>query len=171
MKMSHREALKVLGLVSGVGFDEIKTTYRRLSAKYHPDRNPAGLEMMKMINAAWQALSDYAGEKFESNGNDEQSFNADEYSEAINEALNKIINLGLEIEICGSWIWVSGDTKAHKDVLKEAGFRWAPKKLMWSFNPSPSKRRFKSNYSMDEIRNAHGSVRVRSSSYERIASV
>jgi hypothetical protein len=30
--------------------------YRKLAAKYHPDRNPAGAELMKDINELWQAL-------------------------------------------------------------------------------------------------------------------
>jgi hypothetical protein len=38
----------------------IKTSYRKLSQQYHPDRNPdpAALEIMKLINQAWDVLSD-----------------------------------------------------------------------------------------------------------------
>ncbi len=38
----------------------IKTSYRKLSQKYHPDRNPdpSALEIMKLINLAWDVLSD-----------------------------------------------------------------------------------------------------------------
>jgi hypothetical protein len=38
----------------------IKAAYRKLSQKYHPDRNPdpAALEIMKLINQAWDVLSD-----------------------------------------------------------------------------------------------------------------
>ncbi|MFQ7785336.1 MAG: hypothetical protein ACLRHO_04850 [Ruminococcus sp.] len=28
----------------------------------------------------------------------------------------------IEAEICGTWIWVSGNTKAHKEMLKELKF-------------------------------------------------
>lgn len=34
----------------------------------------------------------------------------------------------LSIEVCGSWLWISGDTKPNKDVLKAAGLWYAPKK-------------------------------------------
>ncbi len=39
---------------------DIKTSYRKLSQKYHPDRNPdpSALEIMKLINQAWDVLSD-----------------------------------------------------------------------------------------------------------------
>lgn len=38
----------------------IKASYRKLSQKYHPDRNPdpGALEIMKLINQAWDVLSD-----------------------------------------------------------------------------------------------------------------
>lgn len=32
--------------------------YRKLAAKYHPDHNPATAEVMKDVNALWQALKD-----------------------------------------------------------------------------------------------------------------
>ena len=38
----------------------IKASYRKLSLKYHPDRNPdpSALEVMKLINLAWDVLGD-----------------------------------------------------------------------------------------------------------------
>ena len=38
------------------------SVYRQAALKFHPDRNPAGAEMMKIINAAYDVLKDYAGE-------------------------------------------------------------------------------------------------------------
>jgi curved DNA-binding protein CbpA len=54
---SHYDNLKV-GRDAPVGV--IKASYRKLSQKYHPDRNPdpAALEIMKLINLAWDVLSD-----------------------------------------------------------------------------------------------------------------
>ena len=53
--------------------------YRRAAAKYHPDHNPAGLEMMKLVNVAYDTLKDYEGdiESPESNN---------DYGEALNAA-------------------------------------------------------------------------------------
>jgi hypothetical protein len=167
MRMRHSEGLRVLGLKSGVSFEEIKTAYRRLSAQYHPDRNPAGLEMMKLINAAYQCLSDYVGsEHVEESVGDEEELNL---TEEMNAALNAIIHLGLTIEVCGVWIWVSGDTRPYKEELKLAGYRWAPKKLMWMWKPADSKSRGRGKFSMDEIRSAHGSVGVKGKTYARLA--
>ena len=50
MKLS--DAAQVLGLSSEVAPEDVKRAYRKAAMTYHPDRNPAGAEMMKIINAA-----------------------------------------------------------------------------------------------------------------------
>lgn len=163
MKMNHRDALKILGCKPDMEFAEIKTAYRKASAKFHPDRNPAGLEMMKLINAAWQALSDYTPGMVK-----DDSTESMDLGDELNAALNAVIGLGLTIEICGSWIWVSGDTKPHREILKASGYRWAPKKLMWSFCGG-ERTTSRGKFSMDDIRNRHGSVSVKGKDRARIA--
>ena len=149
-----------------VTLDEIKKTYRQAASKYHPDHNPAGLEMMKLINAAYDMLRE-AGEE-QLNQFDHQS--SRDYGAAFNDALNAILGLGLEIEICGTWIWVSGDTRPHKDTLKAAHYLWSPKKLRWYFRPENQKSRNRHSWEMDKIRTVHGSQDVRQdSNSQRIA--
>jgi hypothetical protein len=160
MKLSHKDALKILGLGINLAFEDIKLAYRKACSKYHPDRNAAGLEMMKLVNAAWQALSDYMP------GNEVEE--ATDLGDELNAALNAIHGLGLVIEICGSWLWVSGDTRQHKEVLKSAGYRWAPVKKMWSFCGG-ARRTSRGKFSMDDIRLRHGSQSVKSSGRARIA--
>lgn len=81
-----------------------------------------------------------------------------EVLEQMKETVAAISNCGLEVEICGSWIWVSGDTRTHKETLKSAGFRWAPVKKKWHW---AAKRSFsRGNYSMEQIREHHGSFTV-----------
>lgn len=162
MKMSHKDALKILALPSTAVFDDIKTAYRRACMTYHPDRNPAGLEMMKLVNAAWSCLSDFVP------GSEKLAFDASNYGAELNAALNAIVDLGLEIEICGSWLWVSGDTRPHRDVLKAAGFKWAPKKMMWNFRPAEWKSFSRGKFSMDDIRERHGSVTVKTNQRTRL---
>lgn len=125
--MNIKDALAILNIqLDNVTQEDIKTAYRRAAAKYHPDHNPAGLEMMKLVNVAYDTLKDYEGKAEPS---------AMDYGGTINTALNAIINLGLKIEVCGSWVWVGGDTKPHKETLKAAGFMWAVKKRLWYFRP------------------------------------
>lgn len=56
--MNIKDALAILGLSASADPDAIKTAYRKACIKYHPDRNPAGLEMMKAVNVAYQFLHD-----------------------------------------------------------------------------------------------------------------
>lgn len=168
MKMRHGEALRILGLDGKATFEAIKLAYRKACSKYHPDRNAAGLEMMKVINCAWQSLSDYVEGSIKDDASGSEHINLDELSEEMNSALNAIIHLGLTIEICGTWIWVSGDTRPHKEALKAAGYFWASKKLMWHWRPAGSKSFSRGKYSMDEIRAHHGSVGVKGQAYVRI---
>ncbi|MBS0350770.1 MAG: DnaJ domain-containing protein [Proteobacteria bacterium] len=49
----------MLELSGIVNVEAIKKVYRRACMKYHPDRNPSGEHMMKLINAAYDALRDY----------------------------------------------------------------------------------------------------------------
>ena len=156
MRLQHKEALSILGCANSATIEDIKIAYRRACSMFHPDRNPAGLEMMKLINAAYESLKDYVSV----NGSDDDVDLEDNLGDEINMALNAIIGLGLTIEICGSWIWVSGDTKPHRELLKEAGYRFAPKKLMWSFCGG-KRTSSRGKYSMDDIRVRHGSVYVK----------
>lgn len=152
--MNIRDAAKILGLSGDVTPQDTKKAYRVAAMKYHPDRNPAGAEMMKIINAAFDALKDYNGAipDYETGGSEQ------DYPEAVNKALNIIMGLaGLEIEICGAWVWVSGETYKHKTILKDAGYKFASKKKSWYFRPEDWRSASRGSYSMDEIRDKYGS--------------
>lgn len=153
--MNKNDALNILGVTGEYTPELIKKAYRKACATYHPDRNPAGLEMMKMVNEAYNVLKDETGSA-QQNNDDLSSYGSD-----LCDALNKVAGLGLDIEICGSWVWLHGDTRPHKDVIKEAGFRWAPKKKLWYYRPEDYKSRGRGKFSMDEIRERHGSEKVR----------
>ncbi|WP_058532895.1 DnaJ domain-containing protein [Legionella saoudiensis] len=150
--MNQYDALKVLGLSGQVTQEDIKIAYKRACSKFHPDKNPAGLEIMKMVNLAYDALKSFDGKA-------SISQDAAQYGEAAANALNAISGLNLIVEICGAWVWVTGDTKPHKDSLKAAKFKWAPKKSCWYFRPEDAKRsRSQGNYSLQDIREKYGSV-------------
>ena len=58
--MQNRDPFEVLGVSSSASEDEIKSAYRKLAKKYHPDLNPgdkAAEEKMREVNEAYtQAL-------------------------------------------------------------------------------------------------------------------
>jgi len=64
--MEYRDYYKILGVERSATQDEIKSAYRKLAMKYHPDRNPGNKEAeekFKDINEANQVLSDEESRK------------------------------------------------------------------------------------------------------------
>ncbi|MCX7951121.1 MAG: molecular chaperone DnaJ [Clostridiales bacterium] len=56
-----KDYYKILGIEKNATDDEIKSAFRKLALKYHPDRNPGNKEAeekFKEINEAYQVLSD-----------------------------------------------------------------------------------------------------------------
>ena len=158
--MNTYDAAKILGLSGDIEPERVKSAYRNACRKYHPDVNPAGEEMMKVINAAYEALRDYSGSI-----NEEQSG----YGELFNDSLNAVLPLpGLNVEICGVWIWVTGNTREHKEVLKNSGFKWASKKKAWYFRPEQFRSYSRGNATLDEIREKYGSTRPYGQGFARI---
>lgn len=164
--MKNTDAARILGVSGEVTPQDTKQAYRVAAMKYHPDRNPAGADMMKMVNAAFDALREYCGEI--PTGDEEST---QDYSEAVNTALNAILGLsGLDIEICGAWVWVSGETYQHKAVLKDTGFKFASKKKSWYFRPEDWCSASRGAFSMDDIRDKYGSSKPSQPSRKTLSS-
>lgn len=158
--MNIYDAAKILSLSGDLTPKIIKAAYVTACKKYHPDINPAGAEMMKVINAAYDLLRDYSG-----NIKEEQN----DYGDLLNDALNAVLTLtGVTVEICGAWLWVTGNTKAHKEALKEAGFKWASKKKAWYFRPENFRSFSRGKTTLDEIRTKYGSKRPTGQGFARI---
>lgn len=59
--MANKDYYEVLGINKGASEDEIKSAFRKLAIKYHPDKNQGNKEAeekFKEINEAYQVLSD-----------------------------------------------------------------------------------------------------------------
>lgn len=158
--MKQTDAAKILGLDGDIEPELIKQAYRRACAKFHPDRNPAGLEMMKSINEAYETLKEFTGSVSAGVGG---------YDDALNDAINAVLDLnGINVEVCGAWVWLSGETKQHKDIIKEAGYWFASKKKMWYFRPSDYKSSNRGTWSIDQIRDHHGSKEIKGEGRKKI---
>ena len=143
--------------------DELKATYRVLCKQYHPDKG-GSTEQMQEINSQYERLmarflsgkgaDEYGQGKFYKTREEEAGVEA-----RVREAVEKIAHLdGLDIEIIGAWVWVSGDTKTHKDALRAADYWWMHKRKLWAFKGKVSHGR--GSTSMEEMREKYGSERL-----------
>lgn len=104
--------------------DTLKKHYRELCKQYHPDMG-GDTASMQTINAEYeQALEYVKNYKGEALNRDQINVEKD-----LMEVIQRIIALkGLIIEVCGRWIWVTGDTYKWKEQLKALKFFWASRK-------------------------------------------
>jgi hypothetical protein len=165
--MNINDAFNLLNITDTASQAEIKKAYKASSLKYHPDRNPAGAQMMIAINAAYEFLKGLGDTVAPQEG-----FTASDYSEELNTVLNQLFVLdGLDIEVCGNWIWVSGNTKAHAKELGKNGIGcyWSKKKSAWYYRPADYKSKGRGAWSMDEIRAEHGSNKPKRTYQKQLA--
>lgn len=144
--------------------EEVKRQYRKLVFEHHPDKG-GKLEDMQRVNAEFEALKKRVYNIHEDmSGNvytDQTQETPDDVTERFMDIIEQLVHMdGLEIEICGSFLWIGGDTKPHKDELKAMGFRWASKKRRWFLAPQGWRKKGRRELSMEEIRGSFGSQRI-----------
>lgn len=152
--------------------EELKQAYKKLLMKFHPDINPNGTSECQKINAEYDILFPRL-KNIHKNANNEIYTSTTESSELANEykdIINAIIHLqGIKIEIIGSWIWLTGNTREYKDIFKNLKFKWSSKKLAWYYHNEPFKKRSKNQYDMNGLRNLFGTEEVKSQPRTAIA--
>lgn len=140
--------------------DELKKTYKNLARQHHPDLG-GDLRTMQEINAAFDAACrEFVPREKPGKSQDYYDWRAG-VDEALREELVKVIRLtreGIELEICGAWIWATGNTREHKETFKTHGWKWSKPKTAWYWAGCASSGR--GNCSLDDIRNMYGSQRV-----------
>lgn len=155
--------------------EDVKEAYRKYAKALHPDNGGDAEEFKRMqqaYTAAYNRLR-YTHRKTAGNSNDDRttaagstynSHNDDFTAEAFADVINKIIGLdGVDIEIVGSWIWLSGNTYPYKDIIKAAGFFWSTKHKKWYYSGDKKKSKRHSKMSFDEVRALHGSHDLKTS--------
>lgn len=147
---------------------ELRKQYKELLKIHHPD-NGGNLENMQNINAEYDRLFKVLKDKHESKSTADDAAKSDyekkkwDYTEdvALREVLQKIIILSdITIEVCSAWIWVSGNTYQHKELLKEYGFKFGGQKKAWYWHSEAFQKRSKRTLSMNDIRNYYGSTEI-----------
>ena len=153
--MTREEIINEFSEVTGI--NEAKKVYKTLAKKLHPDVGGSE-EEFKILNAVY---NDFIENKIYFSND----FKIDLDLEKI---ISQILHFeNITIELVGSWIWLSGDTKEIKDKLKELGFKWASKKKMWYYGEMKGKSH--GEKSLDEIKDKYGSKTFKKKENEKLA--
>lgn len=149
--------------------EELKKEYRKLAKQLHPDLGGDTEEFKIMQNEyeiMWERLK-----------NIHTNSNGETYTKETTETPQEFINIinvltsltDIYIEICGSWLWITGNTKEHKEILKNLKFRYAHKKQAWYYHTEPYRKKSKRELTLDEIRDMFGSEKYQSKQEKELA--
>ncbi len=150
--------------------EELKKEYRRLCKELHPDNGGNAADFQKMQadfetagrSEAWRTFKNAKGETY--------TKDTTETAADFMEVLNKLAGLdGLTLEICGTWLWITGNTYPVRDILKSSGCKFSKKKTAWYWHKEPFRKRGKRELNMSQIREMFGSEEVETIHREKIA--
>ena len=136
--------------------DELKAAYRAAVKQHHPDRG-GDTATMQRINRDHD--SRFEELKKAHNATHDAEHQTTETPEEFRDIIEKLLKLdGLEVELCGCWLWIGGETRKHKDALKAAGCQWCSKKKLWSWHHAEDGRSYyRGKKTIAEIRTKYGS--------------
>jgi len=139
------------------GLNEAKKIYKTLAKKLHPDVGGTE-EEFKLLNKIYNDIIEH--KIYYSNDT--------KIDLELEKIISKILHYeNITIEVVGSWIWLSGDTKAIKDKLKDLSFKWASKKKMWYYGEMKGKN--PKQKSMDEIKSKYGCTTLKSKEKKKLS--
>lgn len=135
--------------------EELKKEYRRLAMIHHPDHG-GDTATMQAINGEYSEA--FARLKDQHNAADE-AHQTTETPEEFIAIISQLLRFpSLIVELCGSWLWITGETYGIKDQLKAAGCRWSSSKKAWYWHhPEEGHRWHKGTATMSDIRTKYGS--------------
>lgn len=148
---------------------DVRSHFREYCIEFHPDKH---LENKELWTNKFQAMyTEY--EKFliifipsenekerKEKGDNAKAYDLDSEGDLANTIADLMKYAGLIIEICGSWLWLTGNTYSIKDDIKNLGFRWQGKKQSWYFAGYEFEPHRAKTMTMEHIRNKYGSKTI-----------
>ncbi len=139
--------------------EELKKAYRDAAILHHPDHGGT-VEEMQIINNDYEKTFQLLKNKHnaEAEPNKQTTETPDEFKNIIDILIRCD---GLDIEVCGSWLWITGNTYANRDTLKAAGCKYSKSKKAWHWHHSDDFDIWRrGTATMSEIREKYGSSHI-----------
>jgi len=113
-------------------------------------------EMLKVIQAEYSTLMS-ALESVKPATEEKERASIADTIKALQEKVNPE---GLHLEICGSWLWITGKTFPVKDALKNLGFRYSANKLCWYYRQDEHRSSNQKPVPFEMIKEKYGSKEI-----------
>ena len=151
-----QNAIAIFELANGqYTLNDIKQVYRKLASANHPDKG-GNTETMQIINTAYEELLKYFATNQTLDINEDGNDESKQFNFEFIEALKKM--QGVIIEVCGYWVWLTGDTYTHHEKIKALGFKFSGAKKAWYWSPTINQSAYRRGCkSMKGIRKEYGS--------------
>lgn len=131
--------------------NDVLHTFKKLAVKYGQNGGRDSAEFNKLIQDYYQIL-----EK-------DPKFQLLKVKANLREELLKVPDLiagallpDVNLEYCGTWLWVTGSTYEYRDKLKELGYRYSNNKKCWYWRPYTEASKVTKPTSMEYIRKTYG---------------
>lgn len=141
--------------------NELKAAYKKLALENHLDMG-GDVRVMQQINAEYDRMFLLLKAKQNTMANEDETGKTRRTTEtpeefrSVVEALLKLD--GIEVELCGAWIWISGGTYPNREALKAFGCLWSRSKARWYWRHAEDDCHWsRGKTSMGEIRHKYGS--------------
>lgn len=137
--------------IEKMDIEHLRREYHRLCIVMHPDKGGDHEEFCRMKAEYEEMLPGAIA------GEDPKRGFTMAYEREIMEMIEKLMNIpGIIIDICGSWLWISGNTMDVRENLKALSFRFSGKKKNWYWSPYRSNGKRRGRYTMEQIYNKFG---------------
>ena len=136
--------------------EQLKEQYHKLALKFHPDHG-GDTATMQAVNNEYEFLFEKLKSRHTNKDGEVYDRIFPEDWEDFPKIVDAILKMkGVKMDVVGLFLWVYGDTKTFKEILKKLGFRWSRNKKMWYKSPKGYRRRGGGEYTYNEIINKYG---------------
>ena len=139
--------------------EEIKALYKKLAMENHPDLGGDTATMQEINNQYQQALKKCQGQKSTDENGKEHTY---KYNESVEVDLMRVISellalkMDADVYLIGTWVWILGDTKPHKEQLKELKCRWHAQRAAWYYRDESNRGYGSSKGGLSDIADKYG---------------